>query len=164
MEIYLKAHIDKNGCLVVENNDQASAYLYPHKDNEVIIRITPYERKASNRQMRWYWGVAVQTIIAEHKERTGEVLSKDEVHAYNLSEIVKPKMRTKEVLGQTVIQIDEFSLSKMNVKEFNVFKDKLQMYWAEKDIDIPDPNENELLNESTGTGYESLRNIKRADS
>ena len=63
------------------------------------------------------------------------------------------------ILGTTVIYVDAFSLRKMNTKEFGIFKDQLQEFWALKDIDIPDPNENELLNEHD-KAYKSLNNIK----
>ena len=158
MNLYLKGKIE-DGELVIDNYDLARPYLEEHNGKQVTIRVNQHNNKASNKQMRWYWGVAVETIIKEHKNTTGEVLTKDEVHAYNLTEIVKAKVRTKEILGTTVIYVDAFSLRKMNTKEFGIFKDQLQEFWALKDIDIPDPNENELLNEHD-KAYKSLNNIK----
>ena len=155
MKIYLKATIE-NGNLVVLNSGKVSSHLRQYEGKDLVVSVREYKKKATERQIRWYWGVAIQTIIAGHKKATGEVLDPDEVHAFNMNSIVKPKIRTKEVMGVTIIQVDDFSLSKMNTKEFCVFKDKLQLFWAEKDIIIPDPNQENFLNDDDSKAYKSI--------
>jgi len=161
MEFFLKGIIKDNGNLVISQHDQVRYRLAEFNGREVIIHITPYEKNVTDAQRRWYWGVAVQTIIREHKKNNGEVLDKNDVHAYNINMIVKPKLKTIEVMGSTIIKIEEFSLSGMKKKYFHeTFKPELQKFWAEKNIDIPDPNEDNFLTDIKNKAYDSLRNIK----
>lgn len=162
-DLYLKATM-KDGNLVIKNHDQVRQLLRQLDNKELVVHITLFEEKATVKQFRWYWGVAIQKIIQLHKDHTGEILSKNEVHLYNLNMIVQPKLRTKEILGKTIIEIEEFSMSKMSKRDFNNFKTKLQEFWAKRDIIIPDPGEEDFVNEKSEKAYESLKHIRSGDN
>lgn len=159
MEVFLKGTM-KNGELIIKNHESVRQILAQYDDKELVISVKIFDTKPSRKQLGWYWGVAVQRIIQEHKKKTGESLSKEEVHAFNICEIVKPKLRTKEVMGKTIIEIEEFSISGMNKREFGTFKQNLQAYWIERDVDIPDPGEEDFANDKQkDQAYESLNRI-----
>tara|TARA_R110002012_G_scaffold320132_1_gene542501 strand:- start:301 stop:723 length:423 start_codon:yes stop_codon:yes gene_type:complete len=110
---------------------------YVGKDVEVEIRLTSKTR--SQKQNRWYWGVAIPTIIKWQLEQEGIEYTKDEIHYFILKNIVKPEVKVHPVMGEQVIIHKSKTTSQMNTKEFNAFKDNLQLYFAERAIEIPDP-------------------------
>tara|TARA_R110002074_G_scaffold51280_1_gene129710 strand:+ start:1555 stop:1977 length:423 start_codon:yes stop_codon:yes gene_type:complete len=110
---------------------------YVGKDVELEIRLASKTR--SQKQNRWYWGVAIPTIIKWQLEQEGIEYTKDEIHYFILKNIVKPEVRVHPVMGEQVIIHKSKTTSQMNTKEFNAFKDNLQLYFAERAIDIPDP-------------------------
>lgn len=111
---------------------------------ELLVNIKPMEYKRSLAQNRWYWGVAVPTIRAWHKETQGEEPGKDAIHAYNLTKVCDTKPKFKEVMGQEVMYFETKTTSQMNTKEFMAFKDRLQMFWGELGCEIRDPKGNNL--------------------
>lgn len=151
-----------DGNLVIIDHDRVRSILKQLDGKELLVHLQIYNNKASNKQIRWYWGVAIQKIMQEHKKKSGLFLSKEEIHAFNISEIVKPRLRTKEIMGKTVIEIDNFSLSTMNKAEFSNFKNNLQEYWAKRDIRIPDPGEDAVLNDKNMIIYERIDRIDPA--
>jgi hypothetical protein len=110
---------------------------YVGKDVEIEIRLASKTR--SQKQNRWYWGVAIPTIIKWQLEQEGIEYSKDEIHYFILKNIVKPEVQVHPVMGEQVIIHKSKTTSQMNTKEFNDFKENLQLYFAERDIVIPDP-------------------------
>lgn len=110
---------------------------YVGKDVEVEIRLTSKTR--SQKQNRWYWGVAIPTIIKWQLEQEGIEYTKDEIHYFILKNIVRPEVKVHPVMGEQVIIHKSKTTSQMNTKEFNAFKDNLQLYFAERAIEIPDP-------------------------
>jgi hypothetical protein len=151
MKLEVKGRIFDEGSLGshIHINDQRTveSILRNFYDKDVIITIKPYRKSRSNAQNRWYWGVAIMAIIPQLKEQTGEVYTKEEIHRYHLEEVIGVDHRIRNILGKTVIIFDDISTSKMSTKEFGEFKDTIQAYWAERDIIIPDPNQENFLNE-----------------
>ena len=108
---------------------------------ELTITIDEKKKPRSVAQNAWYWGVAIPTIIAHLKEFDGVEYDKDVIHEFVLNEIIRRDAKVHRILGRPVITYDNKTTSKMNVSEFGQFKNELQMYFAERDIQIPDPNE-----------------------
>ena len=140
MDTFL-ATINDNKQIVLKNHDYASIYLekYIGLDLEVELRLEPKTR--TDKQNRWYWGVAVNTIIQGFFQQTGILHTKAEIHFYVLKYIIEAKLDMKIIMGQQVITYDVKTTSQMSTVEFMHFKDILQKHFAEKGIDIPDPNE-----------------------
>jgi len=138
--------VDKNGQIVINNHDFVKSMLMQYKDKEIQITIKKANKRRSAKQNRWYWGIAIKTIQEVLLEREGEPYEKEDIHHYILNEIVKAKFRTKEVMGKLVTYSETKSTSAMTTKEFNTFKFQLQVHFANKQIDIPDPNEDCYIN------------------
>lgn len=111
-------------------------------DTEIEMEIGARKNKRSIQQNRWYWGVAIPIIIDGIKEQTGEKYTKEDIHEFILNNVIKPRVVTKEVLGETIIVHKVKRTSDMTTDEFSDFKEKLQKFWAERHIDVPDLNEN----------------------
>lgn len=112
---------------------------------EVAFKPLKYQRTQA--QNRWLWGVAYVTISAWYKETQGIRVSKEAIHAHTLQHILGYKVRTEVVEGREVIYMDGKSTSSLSTSEFNQMKTDLQLHWAEKGCDIPDPRENNFLSE-----------------
>ena len=112
-------------------------HKYVGKDVEIEVRLEAKTR--SDKQNRWYWGVAIPTIINCIKEFEGIEYSKEEIHEFVLKNIIRPEVKVSVVMGQQLITYVAKTTSKMSTIEFNVFKESLQLYFAEKGIVIPDP-------------------------
>ena len=102
--------------------------------------IMPYKRNRSLQQNRWLWGVAYISIAAQWKEKYGETLNPNAIHAHNLKIVqgFEPKFKT---MGEDqIMYFESSSSSKWKSAEFNERKQILQdWYWDEHEIDIPDP-------------------------
>ena len=116
-------------------------YLQKYVGKEVEVEVRFNSKKRSDRQNRWYWGVAIPTIIKWQLEQEGIEYTKDEIHHFILKNIVKPVVEVHPVMGEQVLVYKAKTTSQMNTKEFNSFKENLQLYFAERGIDIPNPNE-----------------------
>jgi len=149
LEIEIKARIERgpSGSRLVIDNEKILESAYQKLPDEVQVTITAEKKTRSQKQNRWYWGIAIPTIITGVKEQTGENYTKEEIHKFNLQEVCKVKFRTRTIMGKTVMIFDDISTSKMNTQEFNNFKDELQMYWSQRDIIVPDPNQESFLNQ-----------------
>lgn len=140
--------IIRNKTLEIFNQHLIKPILIAMENKEVEIEIKPYRKSRTAAQNRWYWGVAIQrTVIPQLKNLTGEDFSKEEIHRLHLEEILKCKFTTRTILGKTVVIFEDKSTKDMSTVEFNTFKDGIQKYWASKGIDIPDPNEENFINQ-----------------
>jgi hypothetical protein len=144
--------IDQEGKLQINNFLWVQPNLMARAGEEIEIRINHPKKKRSDKQNRWYWGVAIRTIIERLKEQSGETYAPNDIHQYILDKVVGVRFKTKEVMGMTVTYIESKSTSAMSTKEFNMFKFELQVHFARKDIVIPDPNENNYTNDFKSKG------------
>jgi len=113
----------------------------------VEVECSLYKPKRSNKQNNWYWGPCMATIIEDIKEQTGDKYTKEEIHDWNMAKVIKPKLETREMLGQTIVIYKTKSTAEMTTEEFIEFKDIIQRYWAERDIVIPDPEQKVFIND-----------------
>jgi len=134
-----------NGTIKFLNKFFLNNLLKQFEGQEVSVIITDEKRKRSAQQNNWYWGVAIPVIQEGIKEQTGEKYKKDDIHDYNISKIMKPEANVKVVNGETIVVYKIKRTSEMKVTEFMDFKDKIQEYWSERDIIVPDPNQTEFL-------------------
>jgi hypothetical protein len=160
MELFLKGRFEE-GDITILNKERVRSLFMSKEGQHCEITIRPYKRMMSAAQMRWYRGIAINIIINGLKEADGKIWDKDDIHAYNIAKIMKPKIKTIEVLGETIVETSKFSMADMTKEEFEWFKTELQAFWAERGIDIPDPNEENFLNDYDGTGIRSIGNFKK---
>lgn len=119
---------------------------YP-QDKHVTITISAHDKRRSTSQNRYYWMAIGNFIIPFLKETQGEAVSKMEVHAYHLTEILGCRFKAVSIMGNCYMVMEDIKTSEMTTREFDDFKDKLQLHWSEKGLDLPNPNEENLLNQ-----------------
>jgi len=117
-------------------------YLNKYIDKDVEVEIRLESKKRTDRQNRWYWGVAIPTIINAIMEYEGVKYTKDEVHQFVKQALIVEPSKTANILGIEVeLKKDFRSTSQMSIPQFIDFKNDLQKFFAERDIYIPDPEE-----------------------
>ena len=132
-------------CLPVFTHDQKYQFGV-WEDKKVVVSIAKYTESRSKRQNAYYWGVVVKTIMEFSKDINGVEYSKEEVHLYILDRVIGRKPVIVEIFGQSLISYEDVSTSKMNTIEFADFILKIQQYFAEMGIIIPDPEFGRGLN------------------
>jgi len=111
----------------------------------VIIEISKASKKRSNNQNNWYYGVALPIIINSIEDTTGESYTKEDLHEFHLEKVLEATKVIKETLGETIITYSHKRTSDMTTTEFMDFKNKIQIYWAERGINVPDPNQTDFI-------------------
>ena len=129
----------KDGNIVVGNREIYDHQIESLEGEQVTVKIEKVKRKRSDKQNRWYWGVAVPTVMKGIEKQTGEKYDKETIHAMILNLVGGLKMETKIIMGMNVIEVKQKRTSEMTTEEFVDFHNKLQEHFAEKDIIIPDP-------------------------
>ena len=64
-----------------------------------------------------------------------------------VTELLRPRIMTRDVLDRQVITYEVKRVSAMTTKEFSEFVIKIQQHWAERGLVIPDPEQKEFLND-----------------
>lgn len=107
----------------------------------ITVTIERQKKPRSINQNRYYWGVVVP-IVHELFIRTGNVVSRDDVHDYLKQEIGRLGNRhiptpygQKEIPGST---------AKLNTQEFENYLDAVRAWAAEFGVVIPLPKEGML--------------------
>ena len=133
------AIVNDNNDIVINNKAAEGVYLDKYKGKECLVEIRDNPKTRSLKQNAWYWSVAIPTIIAWQLEYEGIEYTNDEIHYYILKNIVKPETTVRAVMNEQIIIVKSKTTSQMSTKEFNVFKESLQLYFGERGIEIPDP-------------------------
>jgi hypothetical protein len=112
---------------------------------DVYVTIKKYRAKRSIKQNNWYYGVAIPMVQAFLADTQGEKYSKEDINQYHLNTIVKPVIEVKPIFNTpcTIYKIKR--TSEMNTVEFMDFKEKIQLYWAQMDLIIPDPDQTDFI-------------------
>lgn len=131
---------------VRDNMLSLNLYLPDELNNQnVIIEVRKANKQRSNNQNNWYFGIALPLIIQSIVETTGEVYTKEDLHEFHLEKVVEAHKVIKETLGETIITYTHKRTSDMTTVEFMEFKEKIQVYWAERGINVPDPNQKDFI-------------------
>jgi len=137
----------EQGQIIFSNREILELQIQSLEGKNVAVRIQKLVKKRSDRQNRWYWGVAIPTIIKGIEQQSGEILDKGTAHALALNITDGIKLESKMLFGYNVIEVTQKRTSDMSVEEFNVFYQKLQFTFAERDIIIPDPSQENFINQ-----------------
>jgi len=154
-----KADINKKAFTVVgELSEDCSSITIDHhkalrrvikfmvgKKLEINLKLLRYTRTAA--QNRYLWGVCYTTICSFHKETTGEVITKEDIHFHTLQHILDYRLEAKEIMGKETLVVHGKSTSNLNTKEFGDLIDKLHAFWGEKGCIIPEPRQNNFLSD-----------------
>lgn len=146
MSVY-NGTIDSNGQVVIHHHYRVKGLLLQDEGKDIDITIGKAKKRRSDAQNRWYWGVAIKTVIEELLRLQGEPYEKNDIHHYILNNVVKAKFKTKEVMGTLVTYTETKSTSAMSTKEFSKFVFELQVHFDRKGIIIPDPEKDNYTND-----------------
>tara|TARA_R100000908_G_scaffold56710_1_gene32249 strand:+ start:42772 stop:43215 length:444 start_codon:yes stop_codon:yes gene_type:complete len=137
----------EKGKLTFLNEEKVKSFISSIEGKDVVINIKKHKKNRSNAQNRWYWGVALKKITEDLYNIQGELFTKEEIHSYHKSVVIASKFNTLNVLGKEILIFNDVSTKSMNTIQFNDFKQTIQNHWAVRGIDIPDPNEENFINQ-----------------
>jgi len=125
--------------LEIANADRV-ARLWKHLIGvDLEILINKKKKKRSLAQNRWIWGVCVPTVIQFLLDTTGLLHSKEAIYAFLRTGVVGDEARVETIDGQDVIYLSGKRFSQMNTKEFSEAVEKIVLYYAERDVEMPLP-------------------------
>lgn len=113
---------------------------------EVVITFSKPKKQRSNNQNSYYWGVVLPLVQKGLLDATGELRSNDNIHYKILLPLFAP---TNEIVnvdtGESLLE--RLTSSEMTTTQFCEYILEVQKWGAEfLGIDIPSPNEENLLN------------------
>lgn len=112
----------------------------------VVISFSKVKKSRSNNQNRFYWGVVIPLIQNGLLEATGDLRSADDIHYKILLPMFAP---INEIVNKDTgeIIIERLTSSDLTTTQFMEYIMEIQK-WASEflNIDIPNPNEETLLN------------------
>lgn len=113
---------------------------------DVVITFSKPKKSRSNNQNAYYWGVVVNLVQQGLLDATGELRSTNDIHYKILLPMFAPlneiaNIDTGEVINERITSSD------MTTTQFCEYIIEIQKWSAEfLCVDIPDPNEQEMLN------------------
>lgn len=129
----LKAFLDKNFNVVIDDKDRLKFVLESFRDTNIIIDIyiDPEENSRTIKQNN-YLRILYNYVSNWYMEFFGEEVSIDEVHAHNMQIIQKHKIKFKVIDGEEVIVFEKKRSSDMNKKEFSSMIESFKDYYYKK--------------------------------
>lgn len=115
-------------------------------DKDVIITFSKPKKSRSNNQNRFYWGVVLPLVQNGLLDATGELRSVDNIHYKILLPLFAP---LNEIVNKDTGECisERLTSSEMTTTQFMEYIMEVQKWSAEfLSIDIPNPNEENLLN------------------
>ena len=113
---------------------------------DVVITFSKPKKSRSNNQNRFYWGVVLPLVQNGLLEATGELRSCDNIHYKILLPLFAP---LNEIINKDTGESlnERLTSSEMTTTQFCEYIMEVQKWGAEfLGIDIPSPNEENLLN------------------
>jgi hypothetical protein len=115
-------------------------------DKDVIITFSKPKKSRSNNQNRFYWGCVLPLVQNGLLEATGELRSVENIHYKILLPLFAP---TNEIVNTDSGECinERLTSSEMTTTQFCEYIMEVQKWGAEfLGIDIPSPNEENLIN------------------
>jgi hypothetical protein len=115
-------------------------------NKDVVISFSKPKKNRSNNQNRYYWGLVLPLIQNGLLEATGELRSVDNIHYKILLPLFAP---TNEIVNKDTGECitERLTSSDLTTTQFCEYIIEIQKWSAEfLGIDIPSPNEENLLN------------------
>ena len=115
-------------------------------DKDVVITFSKPKKNRSNNQNRYYWGLVLPLSQNGLLDATGELRSYDNIHYKILLPLFAP---TNEIVNKDTGEciVERLTSSEMTTTQFCEYIIEIQKWAAEfLGIDIPSPNEENLIN------------------
>ena len=113
---------------------------------EVVITFSKPKKQRSNNQNAYYWSIVLPLVQKGLLDATGELRSNDNIHYKILLPLFAP---TNEIVNTDTGEslLERLTSSEMTTTQFCEYIMEVQKWGAEfLGIDIPSPNEENLLN------------------
>lgn len=134
--------------LSFHHGDHISMLLASKVGEDVDIDITFGRVKRTLAMNRYLWGVCYVFIKNEMRNKFGEEVTLDEIHAHNLQKIQGVSIEYATVNGENVLVIKDVKSSKMTIEQFTVLLTSLKDWYAiHKDIIIPEMEGDATIND-----------------
>jgi hypothetical protein len=134
-----------NGLFKRNRNLVLNAIKY-FNDKDVVITFSKPKKSRSNNQNSFYWGVVLPLIQNGLLDATGELRSYDNIHYKILLPLFAP---TNEIVNKDTGEciVERLTSSDLTTTQFCEYILEIQKWSAEfLGIDIPSPNEENLIN------------------
>ncbi len=113
----------------------------------LLIKISVFRPKRSDRQNRYLHGVIVPCVRAWLKESQGRIISHDQCYCWINQEVLNNKPVIIEVMGVEVITLEGKRFSQMTTVEFGLAVDEIIEYFDPKGCLIPLPKKDNLISD-----------------
>ena len=144
-EYHLKAKFDEDYNLIIENISGLKRVFRKLREVELDICIKVRRKIRSNRQNRYFWGVVVPIVREYMYETTGIKYTNNQIYYYLNSEVLGQKPEITIILEKNVICWNGKRFSQMTTVEFNDAVVDIQQHFAPMGCEIPDPNQENFL-------------------
>ena len=143
MKFQIKSNVVNGN--IKRNREQIKQAIASFEGKEIIITIDKAKKTRSNKQNSYYWGVCIPLIQSGLKDATGEFRSSENIHYNILLPLFSPSVEIINIdTGQVLTE--RISSSEMTTTQFMEYVMEIQKWSSEfLNIDIPDPNEEILL-------------------
>lgn len=132
----------KDKVLVIDDFVGLRKLLSKYEGKELSIGIKKAKTRRSTQQLRFYFGVIVQSIQVFLKETTGESYTKEQIHLDNLLNIWGWKPEVETVNGREIIDMNKApSTGRMSVQDFSKFIELIELDYRHKGLDFPEYKE-----------------------
>jgi len=134
-----------NGIFKRNRNLVLNAIQY-FNNKDVVISFHKPKKTRSNNQNAFYWGIVIPLVQNGLLEATGKLRSADNIHYKILLPLFAP---VNEIVNKETGEVVEEKLtsSDLTTTQFMEFILEVQKWSAEfLNVDIPNPNEENLLN------------------
>ena len=142
--IHGKLNEDGTG-ITFENKHLVSRVLGPWLEKDLIITLEEFKNKRSDRQNRYLHGVILPSIIKFELETTGTKYTTDTIKTFIYTHVLNHEVIIEDYKGKEVMYMKGKHFSEMNTKEFSDAKEIVQEYYAKQGLVIPDPVNNNLM-------------------
>lgn len=140
-----QATIKPDGSLIIKARplfDEGLRLMAREKDLDVTIEVKKARKYRSVFQNSYYWGVVI-TLVAGRLKELGHDVDKDLTH-----EFLKGRfLYTEMTAGEETMRVPK-KTSDLSTTEFEEYVETVKQFAAEVlDLFIPDPNDNDILDE-----------------
>lgn len=135
----LEGELNEDCTGIIFDHSMYSRVLKDWSGRTLALKISLFDGKRTNQQNRYWHGVMLQVIIEFLKETQGETYSIERAKIWTYTTVLNFEY-IEFTIGDRIFQEQTFKrMSQCGKKEFNQRKEKIQMWFAERGWDIPDP-------------------------
>lgn len=143
---HIKGILKENGFIEIANYIQLKPILDNWINRDLLCIISLFRKNRSGRQNRYLHGVVVPCAIAWALDTLGQRWSVEQAKTYIYTEVLGYSIQaTITETGKEIYWFEGKRFSQMNTVQFNDCVEAVQMYFARRGKNIPNPREENTL-------------------